>query len=124
MFTLRTERVFQASHAVTIAGTPEEVHAHDWRVRLIVEGPTLDQDGLLCDFHHLEQTLDAALSPFRSVVLNATDPFDRLNPSAEHVAQHLLDVIEPELPVTITRASVAVTEAPGCEAQCSREIER
>ncbi|MCH2152310.1 MAG: 6-carboxytetrahydropterin synthase [Phycisphaerales bacterium] len=116
MFSIRVERVFPATHAVTIRGVDEEPHAHDWRVRVTLEAASLDEDGLLCDFHDLEQKLDTVLSQFHGVDLNKTAPFDELNPSAENVAWHLATTLEPGLPAGVGSITVAVTEAPGCEA--------
>ena len=116
MFSIRVERVFPATHAVTIRGVDEEPHAHDWRVRVTLESESLDDDGLLCDFHDLERNLDSILTAFQGVDLNKTPPFDQLNPSAENVAWHLARSLEPELPSGVSVITVAVTEAPGCEA--------
>jgi 6-pyruvoyltetrahydropterin/6-carboxytetrahydropterin synthase len=120
MYELTVEREFCAAHAITIAGEREAVHGHNWRVRVVVAGPALDADGLLCDFHDVERRLDEVLAPFRNQDLNRTAPFDRLNPTAEHVARHLAaqltERLAPCLPAGTAVASVSVTEAPGCSA--------
>ena len=116
MYSIRVERVFPATHAVTIRGVDEEPHSHDWRVRVTLESASLDEDGLLCDFHDLEQKLDSLLSMFHGVDLNQTPPFDQLNPSAENVAWHLARSLDPDLPSGVNMLVVSVTEAPGCEA--------
>jgi 6-pyruvoyltetrahydropterin/6-carboxytetrahydropterin synthase len=116
MFQLRIERVFCAAHAMIMAGRRETTHGHNWRVRVVVEGPRLDDDGLLCDFHLLERRLDAILAPWDGRDLNATPPFDRVNPSAEHVALEIARAMAAELPPGVILHRVSVTEAPGCEA--------
>ena len=55
---ISVQRRFMARHAVTINGQEEELHEHDWHVRIEVAGP-LDDEGLLIDFHLLEAALDA-----------------------------------------------------------------
>ena len=122
MYCLQTQRTFTATHAIVMRGVLETPHSHDWRVRLTVTGPTLDNDGLLCDFHLLEGLLDAAISPFRGVDLNGTPPFDTLNPTAEHVAMHIATTIRPDLPSGLTGLQISVTEATGCEATCTMEL--
>ncbi|MCH2134040.1 MAG: 6-pyruvoyl tetrahydropterin synthase family protein [Phycisphaerales bacterium] len=117
MYSIRVERVFSAAHALVINGVTETLHGHDWRVRVTVEAPSLDADGLLCDFHDLERHLDEILRPFRDANLNDTPPFDRQNPSAEHVALHIARSLDPVLPKSVTAVTAAVTEAPGCEAR-------
>ena len=116
MFTLQIQSVFSATHAIMIAGQPEPVHGHDWHVRLRVSGPELDQDGLLCDFHVLESSLRDVLAPLHHVDLNTTPPFDQVNPTAEHVAAHIGQLLAPLMPESVHHIEVIVTEAPGCEA--------
>ena len=114
MYELSVRRRFTATHSITIAGVPETPHEHDWGVELVVAGRSLDADGLLCDFHDLERGLDEIVAAFRDRDLNATPPFDRINPTAEHVAKHIADALE--LPDGVTLSRVTVTEAPGCDA--------
>ena len=116
MFRLQIERVVSASHAIVIGGQLEEVHEHDWRVRVRVEGPELDSEGLLCDFHALEQGLEEALAPFEHTTLNNVPPFDDINPTAEHFAQHIATRMRDRLPSNVLHLESSVTEAPGCEA--------
>lgn len=113
---------FAAAHALRIAGRREPVHGHNWRVTLTARGPTLDADGLLCDFHDLERALHESVARFRNADLNATPPFESgLNPSAENVARHIAERIAPALPPGVRVACVRVTEAPGCEASYTPE---
>jgi len=123
MYTLRVERVFSAAHAIIIAGEREPLHGHDWRVRVEVRGPRLDGDGLLCDFHELERLLDAVIAPWRDRSLNDVHPFDRINPTAERIAEAISAGIVPDLPSTIDAITVRITEAPGCEAAFVWEIQ-
>jgi 6-pyruvoyltetrahydropterin/6-carboxytetrahydropterin synthase len=116
VFELRIERVFCAAHAMIIGGRREATHGHNWRVRLFVAGPALDDDGLLADFHELEGRLDEVLAPFDTADLNGTPPFDAMNPSAENVARHIAGAMASRMPPGVHVARVAVTEAPGCEA--------
>lgn len=120
MFELEVNAEFCAAHAITIGGRPETTHGHNFRVTLTITGPTLDADGLLCDFHAVEHALAEILFPWKNADLNATPPFDTLNPTAEHIARHiaqrthlaLAGVLSPGARV----ASCRVTEAPGCAA--------
>jgi 6-pyruvoyltetrahydropterin/6-carboxytetrahydropterin synthase len=116
MYELTVEREFCAAHAITINGHREPVHGHNWRVRVIVIGGELDSNGLLCDFHVIERELDGIIKAFDNNDLNATPPFDRLNPTAEHVARHIAQRLQPKMPRNITLKGATVTEAPGCSA--------
>ena len=116
MFELSVQREFCAAHAITIAGKREPTHGHNWHVTATVRGEGLDDDGLLCDFHEVQRALDDVLAPLCDVDLNATPPFDRLNPTAEHVARHIADLLSRTLAGRARIARVTVTEAPGCAA--------
>lgn len=120
MFELTVETVFSAAHAIMIRGVREPVHGHDWRVTACITGDALDEDGLLVDFHHVEESLDAIVRPFRNANLNTTPPFDKLNPTAENVARYMGTSLSERVPPAPSRgvrvAWVRVTEAPGCAA--------
>ena len=116
MYELIVEREFCAAHAIVIAGEREPVHGHNWRVTLVVAGPRLDADGLLCDFHLVQAALDGVLKPWQNRDLNAVAPFDRLNPTAELVAHHIAATMAALLPEGVMVRSVRVSEAPGCAA--------
>ena len=116
MFELSVQRVFSAAHALVLAGRRETLHGHDWRLTVVVAGPHLDADGLLCDFHALEAAVEAVIAPFHHANLNEVEPFTRINPSAEHVARHIAQRLAGSLPVGVSLSRVSLTEAPGCEA--------
>jgi 6-pyruvoyltetrahydropterin/6-carboxytetrahydropterin synthase len=112
--TLRTE--FCAAHAIVMKGEREPVHGHNWKVTVVVGGDELDGDGLLCDFHAVERELARIIAPFENADLNATPPFDEINPTAERVAQHIGQSLASALPPGVELMRASVTEAPGCEA--------
>lgn len=112
--TLRAE--FCAAHAIVMGGEREPVHGHNWRVTVTVIGPEVDGDGLLVDFHDLERELARVIAPLHNADLNATPPFDRVNPTAEQVARHIGESVVARLPAGVELLRAAVTEAPNCEA--------
>ncbi|RMH26443.1 MAG: 6-carboxytetrahydropterin synthase [Planctomycetota bacterium] len=120
MFEISVESVFSAAHAIRVAGAHEPLHGHDWRVRVTIAADRLDDDGLVCDFHLIERALGDVVGPLRNRPLNETPPFDRLNPTAEHVAWHigrrLIEALADALPAHTRLGAVEVTEAPGCAA--------
>jgi 6-pyruvoyltetrahydropterin/6-carboxytetrahydropterin synthase len=120
MYELTIEDEFCAAHALTISGVREEVHGHNWRVCVAVGGENLDPDGLLCDFHTVEEVLAAVVEPFNNRDLNSVAPFDRLNPSAEHVARYIAREMSHRLDQSLAPFArvlwARVTEARGCTA--------
>jgi len=120
MHALEVQTEFAAAHAIVIRGEREPLHGHNWRVLARVEGAELDADGLLCDFHLVETALRDVVNPYHNRNLNETPPFNRINPTAERVAEHLFrklsDVLAGGLPGGVRVARVSVSEAPGCVA--------
>lgn len=116
-FEISIERIFCAAHAIVMRGEREPLHGHNWGVRMTVGGHSLDEDGLLIDFHQLERSLDAVIAPLRNANLNELPPFDRVNPTAERVAEHIARAAAAQLPPGVEVIEVSVTEAPGCVAR-------
>ncbi|RMH12546.1 MAG: 6-carboxytetrahydropterin synthase [Planctomycetota bacterium] len=119
MYEVTVQHTFSAAHAITLGGQAEPIHGHDWRVHVTLAGQSLDDDGLLCDFHAVEEALGAICQPFHNRSLNEITPFDRLNPTAELVARHIADRLALSKALSSDRlhiASVSVEEAPGCTA--------
>lgn len=115
-YELNVDARFSAAHALVIRGEREPMHGHDWRVTVTVAGETLDDDGLLCDFHTIEEALEGIVKPFHNRTLNDTAPFDRINPSAELVAKHIAETLSAMMPPEVRVVAVRVTEAPKCSA--------
>mgnify|MGYP002642528468 FL=1 len=117
MFELEVSQRFSAAHAVTVGGVPEELHGHDWRVTLTIQGSELDHEDLLVDFHAVETSLRTAISPFAGRTMNGIPPFDKVHPTAERLAEFVAGAVHAEIPQGCRIASVAVEEAPGCIAR-------
>lgn len=120
MFELTVEAAFCAAHAISIAGVKEPVHGHNFRLTATIAGETLDHDGLLCDFHTVEGALREIIRPFHNQNLNDTPPFDRVNPTAERIAEYIAielgNALNQALAPHARVAAVRVTEAEGCAA--------
>lgn len=116
MFEVSAQRTFRASHALMIRGEREPVHWHDWVVVVTIAGDTLDDDGMLLDFHALERSLDGILGPWIGKHLNDVLPPPFSNASAELVAQCIGEAVARTLPAGARLANVRVTEAPNCVA--------
>ncbi len=116
MFELTIDARFSAAHAIRIGGVPEPTHGHDWQATVCVAGDTLDENGLLVDFHTIEEALRQCVARFHNHNLNEVPPFDRVNPTAERVAEHIGTTIRAILVGDVRLLWARVTEAPGCAA--------
>jgi 6-pyruvoyltetrahydropterin/6-carboxytetrahydropterin synthase len=89
MFEASVEETFAAGHALRgYHGKCENVHGHNYRVRVLVAGEELDAAGLLIDFVDLKQILRRIIERLDHQFLNDVPPFDELNPSAENMARY------------------------------------
>ncbi len=98
MFEVFVEHTFAAGHALrNYKGKCENVHGHNYRVQVGVEGPRLDANGLLYDFAELKKRVRATSEYLDHQFINDLKPFDELNPSAENIAKYFYDEIQREL---------------------------
>jgi 6-pyruvoyltetrahydropterin/6-carboxytetrahydropterin synthase len=92
MYEISVDTTFAAAHNLRdYYGKCEDLHGHNYKVRVIVEGPELDSTGLLYDFVHLKKVIDGIIRSLDHKYLNELVPFDTLNPSAENIARHIYD---------------------------------
>ena len=98
MFEVSVEQTFAAGHALrNYNGKCENVHGHNYRVRVIIEGAELDHAGLLVDFVELKRVLRAIIEKLDHRFLNDVPPFDELNPSAENMARYFYEEMAADL---------------------------
>ena len=98
MFEVTVEKTFAAGHALRgYRGKCENLHGHNYRVRLTLRGRQLDSIGLLYDFVHLKGMLTEISERLDHQFMNDVPPFDVLNPSAENLAQYFYQETERRL---------------------------
>lgn len=89
MFEIAVEQTFAAGHALrNYKGKCENVHGHNFRVQVVMEGERLDETGLLVDFLDVKDAMRAIIDRLDHVFLNDVAPFDVKNPSAENIAEY------------------------------------
>ena len=92
MFQVSVDETFSAGHALRgYKGKCENVHGHNYKLRIIVQGPSLDSIGLLYDFTHLKRVIREIVAGVDHKFLNDQAPFDVINPSAENLAKFFFD---------------------------------
>jgi 6-pyruvoyltetrahydropterin/6-carboxytetrahydropterin synthase len=95
MFEICVEHTFAAGHALrNYHGKCESVHGHNYRVQVGMEGPDLDESGLLYDFTELKNQLRATSEYLDHQFLNELKPFDQINPSAENIAKFIYEQLQ------------------------------
>ncbi len=95
MFEVTIEESFAAGHALrNYRGKCENVHGHNYRCQVSLEGERLDETGLLVDFVELKRVVHAVLDRLDHQWLNDFPPFDKLNPSAENISRYIYDEVK------------------------------
>ena len=98
MYTARIEGEFAAAHFLShYRGKCENLHGHNYRVRVWVRGEGLDEGGMVADFGLLKQCLKCALEPLDHHNLNDMAVFAD-DPSAERIARYVFEQVERKLP--------------------------
>ena len=114
MFEVSVEQTFAAGHALrNYKGKCENVHGHNFKVQVVIEGERLDQTGLLVDFIDVKDLMRAVIARLDHQFLNEIPPFDVRNPSAENIAEYFHEELSIGLattPVPIRIREVKVWE--------------
>jgi 6-pyruvoyltetrahydropterin/6-carboxytetrahydropterin synthase len=89
MFEVSVEQTFAAGHALrNYKGACENVHGHNFKVRVTMEGSQLDHTGMLVDFLDVKASMQNVIAALDHRFLNDIPPFDVVNPSAENIAEY------------------------------------
>lgn len=107
MFEITVEETFAAGHALRgYRGKCENVHGHNYRVRVVLAGEKLDEVGLLYDFVELRKRIEEVVRSLDHKFLNEIAPFTRVNPSAENLAKYFYDQLDTRLAASPNGAMV------------------
>ncbi len=81
MFEVSVEETFSAGHALRgYRGKCENVHGHNYRVRVTLAGPELDNIGLLVDFTELKRAVREIMGRLDHQFINDLEPFKTVIP--------------------------------------------
>lgn len=89
-FTVRVEARFEAAHYLReYRGISEPLHGHSYKVEaeLAAEGGGIDGDSIAVDFVSARRKLETLAKTLDYGCINDIAPFDRINPSAENIAE-------------------------------------
>src|SRR5215475_9459528 len=115
MFEVTVEQTFAAGHALrNYKGKCENVHGHNFKVQVVIEGEKLDETGLLVDFIDVKNSMRAIIDRLDHVFLNDISPFDVKNPSAENIAEYfyveMSQSLKADVPVRLREVKVWETD--------------
>lgn len=111
-YSVRVEGDFAAAHfLVNYHGKCENLHGHNYKVFLHMEGEDLDEGGMLCDFGVMKKSLKEVLNRLDHQNLNDLETFKDGRPSAERIARYIFEETALLLaPLTPSQVDVFETE--------------
>jgi 6-pyruvoyltetrahydropterin/6-carboxytetrahydropterin synthase len=108
MYEVSVDESFAAAHNLrNYKGKCENLHGHNYKVRVTLAGAELDSTGLLYDFVQVKQAIQGVIRSLDHIYLNEFPPFDVLNPSAENIARYIYEQTAKQLPKAANGAGVA-----------------
>lgn len=108
MYEVSVEETFAAAHNLrNYKGKCEDLHGHNYKLRVVLSANELDSTGLLYDFVNLKQVIRSIIASLDHKYLNELSPFDKLNPSAENLARYIYDQAARQLPGSPNGAGIA-----------------
>lgn len=99
MHTIFKDFTFSAAHAIRghTRGC-QNLHGHNYRVRIHVAAAELDGLGMVLDFADLKAIAQEILGPFDHRVINDIPPFDQRNTTAELLSAYVFEEVGRRLP--------------------------
>jgi 6-pyruvoyltetrahydropterin/6-carboxytetrahydropterin synthase len=115
MFRLSVETSISAAHYLDgYEGPCSELHGHNWRIVAEVESDQLNKIGMVIDFEELSGLLAEVAKRYDHRTLNQVEPFDRMNPTAEHISRLIYKELQTLLPKHVRMGKIAVWETEKC----------
>lgn len=120
MYQLDVEDWFSSAHQLRgYKGKCENLHGHNWKVKLSISGEELDEIGMLMDFTVVKKILKEIMTNLDHKFLNEVKPFDKINPTSELIAKYIAEEVGVLLPQGVKVAKVVVWESEKCSATYS-----
>lgn len=113
MYELRVVTRFAAAHRLAMVGEKcENLHGHNWKIEVYVQGASLDAGGVLVDFGVIKGHVRDLMQTLDHKFLNDLDYFQNgTPPSSENIARYLAD----QLTARITLPGIRVSRVTAWE---------
>lgn len=115
MYKIAVKTHFDAAHQIRgYPGKCRFLHGHRWEVEVIVSSHCLDEMGMAVDFRLVKDILKEAVGKYDHKNLVEIPPFDKINPTAEHIAREIYESIKEKTPEPLNIEEIKVWESPEC----------
>lgn len=112
------EQDFAAAHFLRqYQGACEQLHGHNYTVRVYAGSDELDAEGMVVDFQRLSGIMREILGRFDHKLLNDIPPFDEQNPTVEHLARFIAE--EVAVQIDDARARIVACEVWETQRNCA-----
>jgi 6-pyruvoyltetrahydropterin/6-carboxytetrahydropterin synthase len=107
MFELRVITRFAAAHRLTMVGAKcENLHGHNWKIEVYVQGQSIDKGGVLVDFGVIKRHVRELMETLDHKFLNELEYFcEGTPPSSENIAKYLADSLAARMDLPGIRVS-------------------
>ena len=114
MYEISVESYIDAAHYLRdYKGKCENLHGHRYKIVVKVSAEKLNEIGLAFDFTDLKKHLNAILARYDHTCLNDVPPFDKINPSAENIAETIYRALKEKITESpVNLRAVEVWENP------------
>ena len=100
-------------------GPEGELHAHDYRVEVVLEGDQLDEHGFLVDIVRVKAELARLVDRYRDAILNDLPELEGKNPGCEEFSRVFAESLRDRLETgRLSNLTVKIWENPEAWAQC------
>jgi 6-pyruvoyltetrahydropterin/6-carboxytetrahydropterin synthase len=98
MYELRITTHFAAAHQLRgLEGGCENLHGHNWKIEVCVQGSNLGDDGLLIDFRAIKGETKKIMDELDHKFLNELASFKDTEPSSENIARYIFGALSRKL---------------------------
>lgn len=124
MFEIGVVGQFEAAHRLRgDFGPATRLHGHTYRIEVSVRGPSLGENGTLCDIGELQAALRDVTDAFHYRDLDEIAGFEGQNTTAETVARYVFDQIAPRFGgQNLLSLEVRVWESPQAYASYASDL--
>lgn len=111
---------FSSAHRLrNYCGKCENVHGHNWRVRLFITRRQLTETGFVMDFKDIDRILKQVTDYLDHKDLNSLPEFQNINPTAENIAIFIFNEGAKEVKNIDPEASVSKVHVWESERSCA-----
>ncbi|MGA1861544.1 6-carboxytetrahydropterin synthase QueD [Deferribacter thermophilus] len=116
MFKLRVIDHFASAHFLRdYNGKCENLHGHNWKVEVYLEGNELDKTGMLVDFKVIKKELKNVTEELDHIFLNEHEYFIKVNPTSENIAKYIYDRLKVKFGDLVSSVVVWESETAAAE---------